>query len=325
MEKEVLQFQSFRNSMKAEQTNTPPVRGPLVLLQTVVDARAKCEQILRTVTDPEIRDYLNKKIASLDLALNHLQSRRVTPPGYYREIDDLTERERVMARLAKKICRGRDVIYHGTRNLPEVLRAGKFVPPPTGERGVFFTRSAEVAAYFGCLPGDESQQRSPGILVLDRSSLRQCYRIVPTRYDVFSPRDEREEAIWCRTVNFRRHLLGVVGEADVNAILGPNKHRYLPRNFVHWPAARRRQFTERQIAAGHRFVRKGRERVREFIVRGRKAAAASRTSSSTVPIPTALAPVEADDCMSSYSENVLPFNEFAVEWADTTHGEKRGR
>jgi hypothetical protein len=258
--------------MKAAQTNTPPVRGPLVVLQSVIDARAKCEEILRTVTDPETRDYLNKMIASFDLALHNLQQRRTTPPRQYHEIDDLTARERVMAQLAKKACRGRDVIYHGTRHLPVVLRAGKLVPPPTGEPGVFFSRSAEVAAYFGCLPGDESQRRSPGILVLDRSSLTQCYRIVPTRYDVLSPRDEREEAIWCRTVNFRRHLLGVVSEADVNAILGPTKHCYLPRNFVQWPAARRGKFNEGQIAAGHRFVRKGRARVRELIVKQRKAA-----------------------------------------------------
>jgi hypothetical protein len=279
MEKEPLQFQPIiGTSMKVAQTSTPPARGPLVVLQSVVEARAKCEEILRKVTDPETRDWLEKTIASFDLALHNLHQRRTTPPRQYHEIDDLTERERVMAQLAKKAGRGRDVIYHGTRTLPQVLRTGKLLPPPTGEPGVFFTRSAEVAAYFGCLPGDESQRRSPGILVLDRSSLKQCYGIVPTRYDVFSPRDEREEAIWCRTVNFRRHLLCVVTEADVNAVLGPNRHRYLPRNFVRWPAARRRKFTERQMAAGQRFVRKGRARVRELIVRERKAATPSRTS-----------------------------------------------
>jgi hypothetical protein len=257
--------------MKTRQIDRKPPRGPLVVLQNVIDARAKCEEILQTVTDREIRDYLNETIASLDINLHHLRRRRVIPPSYYYEIDDLTERERVMARLAKKICQGRDVIYHGARHLPEVLRAGKLVPPPTGERGVFFTRSAELAAYFGCLLGDKSQQRSPGILVLNRSLLKQCYRIEPTRYDVFSERDEREEVIWLRAVNFRRHLMGVVSEADVHAVLGPTKHRYLPRNFVHWPAAKRRQFTEGCIAARHRFVQKGRARVRELIVTERDA------------------------------------------------------
>jgi hypothetical protein len=143
------------------------------------------------------------------------------------ELDELTERERVMARLAKNIGRGRDVIYHGTRALPEVMRAGKLIPPDLAERAVFFTRSPEVAAYFACLRGEKKERRSPGVLILDRSSLRQCYRLEPNRYDHFHGRNEREEAVWGRIVSFRRHLVRVVSEANVSELLGPPKRRYL--------------------------------------------------------------------------------------------------
>jgi hypothetical protein len=124
----------------------------------------------------------------------------------------------MMARLAKKIGRGREVIYHGTRALPAVLRAGELIPADRAESGVFFTRSAEVAADFACLMGEKSEQRSPGVLVLDRNSLRHRYRLQPNRYDQFHDRNEREEAVWGRRVNFRRHLLGVVSDAVHRAV-----------------------------------------------------------------------------------------------------------
>jgi hypothetical protein len=38
-----------------------------------------------------------------------------------------------MARLARKIGRGHDAIYHGTRHLPLVLRAGKLLPSDFGD------------------------------------------------------------------------------------------------------------------------------------------------------------------------------------------------
>ena len=59
-----------------------------------------------------------------------------------------------MARLARKIGRGHDAIYHGTRHLPLVLRIGKLFPADIGETGVFFTRSPEVAAYWANMMGE---------------------------------------------------------------------------------------------------------------------------------------------------------------------------
>jgi hypothetical protein len=127
--------------------------------------------------------------------------RREAPPG--------TDREIVMARLARKNGRGHDAIYHGTRHLPLVLRTGKLLPPDWGHTAVFFTRSPEVAAYWASMMGGEIDQFCGGILVLNRTSLVQNYRLEPSRY-AEDWADEREESIWDRSINIRRHLLGVV-------------------------------------------------------------------------------------------------------------------
>ncbi|WFU45927.1 hypothetical protein QA640_44850 (plasmid) [Bradyrhizobium sp. CB82] len=65
---------------------------------------------------------------------------------------------------------------------------------------------------------------------------------------------------------FRRHLLGVVSEANVSEVLGPPEWLYLPRGFARWPAAKRRKFNGRQLASGREFVAKGRAAVRDLIV-----------------------------------------------------------
>ena len=175
-----------------------------------------------------------------------------------------------MANLARKIGRGCDAIYHGTRHLPDVLRSGKLVPPLNGETAIFLSRSPETAAYFASFLGSKADQFSAGVLVLDRRSLVQSYCLEPSRYDEESDQDEREEVIWNRIVNIRRHLLGVVSDADVTSILGLPKHRYLPPKFLSWSLARRSAFNRSACRAGDRLVRKGRARVREIIIRERK-------------------------------------------------------
>ncbi len=90
------------------------------------------------------------------------------------------------------------------------------------------------------------------MLVLNRNSLVQTYRLEPWRcgedWD-----DEQEEVIWGRTVSFRRHLLGVVREADLTKVLGAPKQTY-----------------REELKAGDKLVRDGRARVREIIITERK-------------------------------------------------------
>src|SRR5207248_11385932 len=136
----------------------------------------------------------------------------------------VSDRERVFAKLARRISRGLDAIYHGTRAPVEVLRSGKLKPDPTGK--ISFSRSPEVAAYFAHLQGDPWWL--PALLVLNRSSLIQTYRLDPWRYGEDWV-DEQEEVVWGRTINFRRHLLGVVTESDVNKILGPRTPTFYVR------------------------------------------------------------------------------------------------
>ncbi|SIO44220.1 hypothetical protein SAMN05443247_05422 [Bradyrhizobium erythrophlei] len=188
-----------------------------------------------------------------------------------RVVDDLTVRERMMARLAKQIGRGGEVIYHGTRALPKVMRSGKLMPPDLAECTVSFTRSPEVAAYFACLLGGKQDQHSPGVLILDKSSLRQRYRIEPYRYD--DACNECEEIVWGRTINVRRHLLGVVSESHVSELLGRDTRQHLPLGFVGWPQAEQHEFKERLLDDGRNFVAEGRASVRRRIIQERESGA----------------------------------------------------
>jgi hypothetical protein len=135
----------------------------------------------------------------------HLSARMIAM--VQRKEPPLTDREIVMARLGRTIGRGRDAIYHGTRHLPLVLRSGKLLPPGIGETLVYFTRSAEVAAYWANMMGREIDQFCGGILILNRTSLVQNYRLEPSRYAEDWKYDEREESVWGRSINIRRHLL----------------------------------------------------------------------------------------------------------------------
>jgi hypothetical protein len=210
------------------------LRGPGAVEQRLVESRTVFRDLLRQSPCESDRKVLEEQIEAFNIALRDLRKKRKRP-AFYRELDKLTPTERIMARLGKDIGRGRDVIYHGTRLLPAVLKTGKLIPPEWAECGVFFTRSAEIAAYFACLLGDKNELRSPGVLVIDRASVRQCYRLEPNRYNQFHDRNEREEVIWGRTVNFRRHLVGVVKLAEVSKKLDSTGPRHLPDGFAKWP------------------------------------------------------------------------------------------
>jgi hypothetical protein len=186
-----------------------------------------------------------------------------------------TDREVVMARLARKIGRGRDAIYHGTRHLPLVLRSGKLLPAGTRDPAVFFTRSPEVAAYWANMLGTEKDQFCGGILILNRASLAQCYRLEPSSEAEIWDYDEREENVLGRSINIRRHLLGVVRQADVDAIIGPPRHQFFPNGYLGWSDRKRQAFWKEEERRAKEVVREGRAKVRNLIVqqRGRTGAA----------------------------------------------------
>jgi len=180
-----------------------------------------------------------------------------------------TGREIVMARLARKIGRGHDAIYHGTRHLPLVLRTGKLLPATIGDPAIFFTRSPEVAAYWAGMLGEERDGFSGGILILNRASLAHNYCLVPSRYAEDWEYDEREESVWCRSINIRRHLLGVVRQADVDAILGPPRYRAFPNGYFGW-SDRKQQALKEEKRLAREIVREGRAKVRKIIVQQRR-------------------------------------------------------
>jgi hypothetical protein len=202
----------------------------------------------------------------------HAKAKTLATKARRRESDVLTDREIVAAKLARAIGHGHDAIYHGTRAPEKVLRSGKLIPSIDG---ISFSRSPEVAAYFAHLMGGEVDRWSPAVLVLNRSSLIQAYRLEPCRWDETLKADEREEIVRGRTINFRRHLLGVVREADVSRILGPPKLKFYPRS---WPSSKIKAFHRESLKLGERLVREGRARVRDIIVRERKQLSNARSS-----------------------------------------------
>src|SRR5262249_11847276 len=142
------------------------------------------------------------------------------------------------------------------------------------DTAVFFTRSPEVAAYWAGMMGLEIDQFRGGILVLNRTSLVHNYRLEPSRY-AENRDDEREESIWDRSINIRRHLLGIVQQADVDAVLGPPRHRFFPNGFFDWSDRKRKAFWKKEERLALEIVREGRTKVRENIVQQRERTGAS--------------------------------------------------
>ena len=81
---------------------------------------------------------------------------------------------------------------------------------------------------------------------------------------------EREEIIWGRSINICRHLLGVVRQADVDAILGPPRHRFYPNGFFGWSDRKTQLFWKDERRLAREIVREGRAKVRKIIVQQRK-------------------------------------------------------
>jgi len=103
-------------------------------------------------------------------------------------------------------------------------------------------------------------------------SLVQNNRLEPSRYAEDWKYDEREESVWGRPINIRRHLLGVVRQADVDAILGPPRHRVFPIGYSDWSDRKRQLFWKEERRLAREIVREGRAKVRKIIVRQRKRA-----------------------------------------------------
>jgi hypothetical protein len=140
---EIYFFHNWRTGGVAMKIHKP--KGPAVISEKLIKARAELEAELRHAASSSEQKRLTEQLATVEFVLRDLSKER-SRPRIYRELDELTDRERVMARLAKSIGRGREVVYHGTRTLPEVMRAGKLIPPDLAECAVFFSRSPEVAA-----------------------------------------------------------------------------------------------------------------------------------------------------------------------------------
>jgi hypothetical protein len=112
---------------------------------------------------------------------------------------------------ARKIARGRDALFHGTRYRGLILASG-FKAAEVGANCVSFSRSPEVAAFSAILPR-EDDERSGAILIFDRASLKTRYKL-ECHADSWERDgqivDEFEERVYVRDVEIGSHLIGLV-------------------------------------------------------------------------------------------------------------------
>ena len=118
--------------------------------KSLLKVRAKYVELLKIrKTETDKRD-VRLGIKNLDEAVKDLR-RPGRPTRLLRELDKLTDRERVLAQLARQQAKGADVLFHGTRHKSAVLRSGKLIPPKIGEQAIFFTRSRKRPPIGPCL------------------------------------------------------------------------------------------------------------------------------------------------------------------------------
>jgi hypothetical protein len=204
------------------------IEGPVAIQQRLVIARDQLKAELARTASASEREWQSDQIAVASIAL----------------------------RLPQEIGRGRDVICHGTRALPVMLRAGKLMPADMAEQAVFFSRSPEVAAYFACLMDEKEERSAAGVLNLGA----RCGGVT-----VSSLIGMIIFMIETSARNFRCHLVGVVSEANVSEHLGPPKRKYLPRGFASRPAPQRREFNKRHLASERKLVADGRAAGRRLL------------------------------------------------------------
>lgn len=118
--------------------------------------------------------------------------------------------------------------------------------------------------------GKEKDRFCGGILVLNRISLVQNYRLESHRATLRTGDTlSGEESVWGRSINIRRHLLGVVRQVDVEIILGPPRHRYFLEEFRGWSDREMQLFWKKERRLAREIVREGRVKVRQIIVQQR--------------------------------------------------------
>jgi hypothetical protein len=106
----------------------------------------------------------------------------------------------------------KDVLYHGTRYAESILRTGLF-RSEVGDRKVFLSRSADVAAYWALVERDDDEGQA-SIFILNRDSLERRFKIIANPGVFWHSRtlfhDEAEEVICADVINVAKHLIGIV-------------------------------------------------------------------------------------------------------------------
>jgi hypothetical protein len=115
---------------------------------------------------------------------------------------------RALARRARQVSRGGEVLFHGTRYRNSILASGILKFGESGSLAVSFTRSPDAAAYWASMPRDDDEG-SGAIFIFDRSSLRSRYKL-ECHADSCALINEFEERVVARDVEIGPHMIALV-------------------------------------------------------------------------------------------------------------------
>jgi hypothetical protein len=130
-----------------------------------------------------------------------------------------------LARQARELALGLNPLFHGTRYLNSILSDG-YLKPTGNPEAVYFSRSADAAAYWATMERGEGEDGRGAILVLDRDRLSARYRLELIDDSLYIA--EQEEFVSGRDVPLSLALIGIISEQF------PNRPREIRREAWHW-------------------------------------------------------------------------------------------
>ena len=143
-----------------------------------------------------------------------------------------------LADSVRREAKGKAVLFHGTSRGSLIARTDTLLVPDAGDAMVSFTRSADVAVYFGRLKKD-FDDGFPTVFVLDRTALKARYRLEPHKDplpdDWTGIGDEMEERIWMRDIQpVSSYLLSILCKIEGIVLCFPNRAVYLRTMGMTW-------------------------------------------------------------------------------------------
>lgn len=133
--------------------------------------------------------------------------------------------QKMFVESVRRLSKGRDVLFHGTRYGRQILAEDRLRYPVIGHEAVSFTRSVEVAVYWSMLPR-KPQEEIGAVLIFDKWKLKARYRLELFHDPIWDSdgfiNDEAEEQVWQQDITGLSSLmLGVAWPDGTSNLIDP--------------------------------------------------------------------------------------------------------